>query len=168
MDNRKDIFDKLDSIKSVYETALRFTEKEAADKGFDEDLLSFQRDLYMELEYILSFGHADTRHHFLVVIPVADRPIMLKNCLESLVEQCRIFQYGGFTIDAQGAPVYHKISAVIIDDSKEEDNIRKIRNICAETNSAGIRTYYVGLDEQTELLSNLPSEYQGTTPGSDW
>jgi hypothetical protein len=158
--NRTDIFDKLDSIKAIYETALRFLENDAADKGFDEDLLSLQRDLYIELEYILSFEHGDKRHHFLVVIPVADRPIMLRNCLESLVEQCRIFHYGGFTINAHGTPVYNKISAFIIDDSKEEDNIRKIKRICSDTAAAGIRTYYVGLDEQTELLNNLPSKYR--------
>jgi len=160
MGNRKGICDELESLKSVYEAAVRFTEKEAAAKGFNEDLLSLQRDLYRELEYLLSFGHADTRHHFLVVIPVADRPILLKNCIESLVEQCRIFQYGEFTIDPQGAPVYHKISVIIIDDSKDEENTLKIRDICSETNSAGIRTYYVGLDEQTELLAQLPSEYR--------
>lgn len=161
MSNRKGICDGPDSLKAVYETCLRFIEKEAADTGFKEDLLSLQRDLYVELEHILSFEHGNKRHHFLVVIPVADRPIMLKNCMESLIEQCRIFQYGGFAIDTQGRPLYNKISAVIIDDSKDEDNIQKIRGICAEAAAAGIRTYYVGLDEQTELLKQLPSEFRG-------
>jgi hypothetical protein len=140
--------------------ALRFLEKEAADKGFKKDMLSLQRDLYLELEYILSFEHSDARHHFLVVIPVADRPIMLNNCLGSLIEQCRMFQYGGFTINEQGTPVYNKVSAVIIDDSRDNENIQKIKDICAETVAAGIRTYYVGLDEQTELLRRVPSEYR--------
>ncbi len=85
---------------------------------------------------------------------------MLKNCLESLIEQCRIFQYGGFTFNAHGRPVYNKISAFIIDDSKDENNIRKIREICSGTADAGLRTYYIGLDEQTELLSNLPFKYR--------
>jgi hypothetical protein len=160
MNDRKDIFDKLDSIKAVYETALRLLEKDASDKGFNEGLLSLQRDLYIELEYVLSFEHVDKRHHFLVVIPVADRPVMLRKCLESLVEQCRIFHYGGFTIDEHGTAVYNKISVFIIDDSKDENNIRKIKRICSWTATAGIRTYYIGLDEQTELLSNLPSEYR--------
>ena len=160
INSRKDISNKLDSVKAVYETALRSLEKEASQKGFDEDLLSLQRDLYIELEYILSFDHEDERHHFLLVIPVADRPVMLKNCLESLVEQCRIFQYGGFTINAQGAPVYNKINAFIMDDSKDEDNIRKIKSICAQTTASGIRTFYIGLDEQTELLGSLPSGYR--------
>ena len=160
VNDQTDIFNYLGPLKVVYETALRFLEKDAADKGFDEDLLSLQRDLYLELEYILSFEHGDKRHHFLVVIPVADRPVMLRNCLESLVEQCRIFQYGGLTIDAHGAPAYNKIRAFIIDDSKEEDNIRKIREICSGTAAAGIRTYYIGLDEQTELFSNISSGYR--------
>ena len=160
MNNRKGLCDELESLKSVYETAIRSTEKEAADKGFGEDLLCLQRDLYRELEYLLFFEHADTRHHFLVVIPVADRPVMLKNCLASLIEQCGIFQYGGLAINIHGAPVYNKICVVIIDDSKDEENILKIKDICSETESAGLRTYYVGLDEQTELLGQLPSEYR--------
>ena len=158
MNNRKGLCDELESLKSVYETAIRGTEKEAADNGFDEDLLCLQRDLYRELEYLLFFEHDDTRHHFLVVIPVADRPLMLNNCLASLIEQCSIFQYGGFAINSHGAPVYNKICVVIIDDSKDEENVLKIKDICSETESAGLRTYYVGLDEQTELLEQMPSE----------
>jgi len=160
INSRKSICDELGSLKAVYEMALRFIEREASHKGFREDLLSLQRDLYAELEHLLSFAHGSTRHHFLVVIPVADRPIMLKNCMGSLIEQCRIFQYGGFTIDTRGRPVYNKISAFIVDDSKDETNIRKIKELCSETAAAGIRTYYVGLDEQTELLKQLPSEYK--------
>lgn len=160
MNNHKGICDELESLKSIYETAIRSTEKEAADKDFGEDLLCLQRDLYRELEYLLFFEHADTRYHFLVVIPVADRPVMLKNCLASLIDQCGIFQYGGLAINIHGTPVYNKICVVIIDDSKDEENILKIKGICSETESAGLRTYYVGLDEQTELLGQIPSEYR--------
>ena len=77
-----------------------------------------------------------------------------------MFEQCRIFQYGGSTINSHGTPVYNKISAFIIDDSKDEDNIRKIREICSGTAASGLRTYYIGLEEQTELLSNLPCQYR--------
>ncbi|RPI36646.1 MAG: hypothetical protein EHM54_05180 [Nitrospiraceae bacterium] len=160
LSSRKGICDEIDSLKAVYEMTLRFIEKEAADSAYKKDLLALQRGLYLELEYILSFEHSDLRHHFLVVIPVADRPIMLKNCLGSLIEQCRMFQYGGFTINEQGIPVYNKISVVVIDDSKDRDNIQKIKDICAETVAAGIQTYYLGLDEQTELLRHVPSEYR--------
>jgi len=160
MTKRKGLCDELESLKSVYEAAIRSVEKEAADKGFSEDLLCLQRDLFRELEYLLFFEHADARHHFMVVIPVADRPVMLKKCLASLIEQCCIFQYGGLTINIHGAPVYNKVCVVIVDDSKDRENILKIKDICSETESAGLRTYYVGLDEQTELLGQLPSEYR--------
>jgi hypothetical protein len=160
INNRKGLCDELESLKSVYEAAIRLTEKEAADKGFGDDLLCLQRDLYRELEYLLFFEHADTRSHFVVAIPVADRPVMLKNCLASLIEQCSIFQYGGLTINTHGAPVYNKICVVVIDDSKDEENILKIKGLCSETESAGLRTYYVGLDEQAELLGQLPFEYR--------
>ena len=160
IDSREDIFDNPDPVETLYETALRFLEKDAADKEFDENMLSLQRNLYKELEYILSFKHGGRRHNFLVVIPVADRPVMLKNCLESLTEQCRIFQYGGTTVNARGMLIYNKIIAIIIDDSKDEGNIQKIKNICSETTTAGVRTHYIGLDEQTELLSNLTVGYR--------
>ena len=159
-ESREDIFDNPDPVETLYETALRFLEKNAADKEFDENMLSLQRNLYKELEYILSFKHGGRRHNFLVVIPVADRPVMLKNCLESLTEQCRIFQYGGTTVNARGMLIYNKIIAIIIDDSKDEGNIQKIKNICSETTTAGVRTHYIGLDEQTELLSNLTVGYR--------
>ncbi|MFZ2196300.1 MAG: hypothetical protein WAV13_01105, partial [Thermodesulfovibrionales bacterium] len=160
LDSRENIFDNPDPLKTLYETAVRFLEKDAADKEFDENMLSLQRNLYKELEYILSFNHGDRRHHFLVVIPVADRPVMLKNCLESLTEQCRIFKYGGTTVEAQGMLIYNKISAIIIDDSKDEGNIQKIKNICSETTTVGIRTHYIGLEEQSEMLINVPSGHR--------
>ena len=159
MNNRNNICDVLSSLKSVYDDAIRLTENEAAVKGYREDLLTLQRNLYRELEYLLAFEETDTRHHFLVVIPVADRPAMLSNCLESLIEQCRIFQYGGSTVHAPSMPVYNKISAVIIDDSKDADSILQIKDLCAETTLTGIRTCYVGLDEQTQLLKQIPSGY---------
>jgi hypothetical protein len=160
MSSQRGICDELGALQSVYENALKITEKEVVNAEFADELLSLQRGLYVELEYLLSFEHSDNRHHFLIVIPIADRPKMLKNCLDSLIEQCRIFQYGGFNINSRGTPVYGKISAIIIDDSKDQDNILEIRNICSQTTAAGIRTYYVGLDEQSDLLAHLPTVHR--------
>ena len=36
------------------------------------------------------------RRSITVVIPVAHRPAHLRTCLDSLLEQCRSYQYGGF------------------------------------------------------------------------
>ena len=164
IDHSKGLCDSLEELKTVYETTLRFFEREISSGEFAEDLLSLQRSLYRELENILSLTANDTRHHFLIVIPVADSPIKLKSCLQSLIEQCRIFQYGGFTVTAQG-PVYNKISTFVIDDSKENDNIAKIKEICSETAAAGIRTYYIGLAEQTALIEQLPAGYREDLQG---
>ncbi len=159
-----DICAGLGPLKAVYEASLRLIEREAADAGFAEDLLALQRGLYVELEHVISLA-GGPRHHFIIVIPVADRPAMLKNCLDSLTEQCRIFQYGGFSVDTQERPVYDKISAVIIDDSKDDGSIQKIKELCSATTAGGIRTYYAGLDEQAGLIGQLSSEVRDSLHG---
>ena len=144
-------------LRPFYEDALRFLERQAAEKGFDTDILDLQRDLYQEFEQRLSSGGNDPRHHFLIVIPVADRPLMLKNCLVSLVEQCHTFKYGGFSPDERD-PCYKKVSVFVFDDSKDDANKGNIKEICAATTAAGVRTFYAGIEEQTEVLRNIPPE----------
>lgn len=151
----------INNLKFIYEEAVKFVEGEAARSGFKKELLELQRNLYAELENILSLSGRDRRRHFMIVIPVADRPVMLKGCIGSLIEQCRIFRYGGFSIKEDGLPVYNKVSLFIIDDSKDETNINKTREIASETISAGINTYYVGLKEQAELLMQIPEDVRG-------
>ncbi len=147
-------------LRAVYAEALRITEAETVRSGFREELLSLQKNLYRELEYILSLDDKDPRRHFLIVIPVADRPLMLKNCLASLVEQCRLFRYGGILTDSNGLPRYKKISVFIIDDSRDESNRRITRELTSETLGSGIPAYYIGLEEQTDFLNRLPAEHR--------
>jgi glycosyltransferase involved in cell wall biosynthesis len=143
-------------LQSIYEACVKITENEAVNSGFKKEFIKLQRDLYLELEQILASVKHDNRHSFFVVIPVAERPLMLKSCLDSLLEQCRIFQYGGFSIREKNLPSYNKISIFIMDDSKEKTNIRKIKKLAVETTKAGIKTYYFGLKEQTRLLEQIP------------
>ena len=160
----KKFLDDLKVLQPIYEEALRFLESHAAEKGFGADILAFQRDLYKEWEQILSFSRGDRRHNFLIVIPVADRPLMLRNCLTSLIEQCRIFSYGGLTDDT-GLPLYKKISVLVFDDSKDKANTISIKKICSSTAAAGVRTIYVGSEEQTEVFRNVPPEYREKLSG---
>ncbi len=146
----------IEDLKSIYEKAIEFVESETVNSGFSKGLLILQQNLYTELEYILSFAKYGPRHHFLIVIPVADRPLMLKNCLESLIEQYRTFRYGGFPEKKAGISECGNISVFIIDDSKDKANINKIREISLKPLEAGIRTYYIGLDEQTRFLKQIP------------
>ncbi len=145
-------------LKTVYEDAVALVEDRAAEQGFPDHLISLQRGLYGELEYLISLDPCDERHHVLLVIPVADRPAMLGNCVGSLIEQCRTFGYGGTTTEADGRPFYRKISLFIFDDSKDEANKDAIREIAGEAADAGIRSRYVGLDEQSAFLSQMKEE----------
>ncbi len=142
-------------IRAVYEKAAAVVEDSAAVSGFPDDLIDLQRGLYSELEYHVAGGEHDNRHHFLVVIPVADRPAMLGNCVRSLIGQCRLFGYGGMKKTPDGKSFYKKISLLVMDDSKEKENRNAIREITEEAGAAGIRSNYVGLDEQAAFLGSL-------------
>ncbi len=142
-------------LKSVYERSLSFLENKTAELGFRDDLLELQKGLYGELEYLYSLDHPDSRHHFLVVVPVADRPSMLRNCVESLIGQCKDFGYGGTAVDGDGNRFFRKVSLFLIDDSAEEGNRTRIREMVSEAARMGIMSHYVGIDEQSGLLRHI-------------
>jgi hypothetical protein len=163
------------TLRSVYEQAVTLVEDRAAKEGFPDDLIDLQRGLYHELEHLLSLDQRDDRHHFLVVIPVADRPAMLGECIRSLIDQCWTFGYGGTTTGPHSEQFYRKISLFIFDDSEREENRQDIRGITASARDAGIMSHYIGLDEQAaflaglqkvrgEALSRLVGEYNGSVP----
>lgn len=142
-------------LRSVYERSLAFLENEASESGYGDDLLDLQKGLYKELESLYSAGRPDCRHHFLVVVPVADRPSMLRKCVESLIAQCEDFGYGGVSFGNDGNGVFRKISLFLIDDSADEGSRSRIRNIASEAAFKGIRSFYVGIREQAELLKDI-------------
>lgn len=145
-------------LQSVYEKSVTHVELDAARSGFSGNLLQLQRSLYTELEYILSLSPDDRRHQFLIVIPVADRPVMLRNCLAGIAEQCRLFQYGRSADRADGFPAYRKVRVFVFDDSRDRTNMNRIRESASDMNAAGLETRYIGLSEQTEILSSIPDE----------
>lgn len=141
-----------DALKSLYEKSLSLLEDKAAGLDFRDDLLLLQKDLYRELEDLYSRNPADSRHHFLVVVPVADRPSMLRDCLESLIAQCEDFGYGGTAVDEGGNRFFRKVSLFVIDDSADEANRIRIEKTAAEATRRGVRTRYIGVEEQGALL----------------
>lgn len=147
----------LENVIGLYEEAFRITEQQAFLSEYHPDLLSLQRCLYRELEHMLSYGRNVSRHRFVIVIPVADRPSLLKNCLQSLVEQCQVFNYGGRSKDRYGKYFFDKITAVIVEDSRNKVHRDAIREIALENQSFGIKTYYVGLREQRAFLKQIPA-----------
>lgn len=141
------------TLKQIFEKCLHFLEDRAAEVGFRDDLLGLQRGLYREMEYLYSLDPGDPRHHFLIVIPVADRPSMLRNCVESLIGQCEDFGYGGTSI-VDGKRVFRKVSLFIVDDSAEEENRLRIRETVSEATLKGVNAFYVGVDEQADIVED--------------
>ena len=114
-------------------------------------LLADYQALFREQEALIR-QHGDVRYHFILGIPIADRPPHLRACLESIHQVCRLYDYGGKTHG-----VWNKIQVVISEDSRDEDNIRRDMELAEEYRQKGLRIHHVGLTEQYELLQALPA-----------
>lgn len=144
----------LKQITDTYEAALLYLEGRMAASQFSADITRRYKALFQELEALIQ-KRDDDRHSFVVVIPVADRPKMLENCLRSLLKQCAAFNYGGTRACSYGF-VYRKISVLIVDDSERMDSIRKHKASARVLNESGIPTRYVGISEQSRLVKEIP------------
>jgi hypothetical protein len=91
--------------------------------------------------------------NFVIVIPVADRPQHLRDCLASLLLLCRTFGYGSHASDAR-----FRAAVLIADDSKEAENQAINREIANEITRQGIEANYFGLAEQIALLDAMTPE----------
>ena len=83
-------------------------------------------------------------HDIVVVIPVADRPRHLADCLHSLLELGRRYPYGG------------SVSVLVAEDSHDEESMARHRTLAAEVTEQGIPVHYLSPDEQRALVEALP------------
>lgn len=137
----------------LYRQIIPAIERNMRDAGCDAVSVERYQSACRELETLIEATGTDDRHDFVVVIPVADRPRHLEACLDSLLELCRTFGYGGMT-DGR----YRKVSVVIADDSKEPAPIARHRELAAQFTARGLATRYLGLAEQVGLLDRLPAQ----------
>ena len=112
-----------------------------------EDDITQYHNTFKALEKLYELKTKDERYNFKIVIPVADRPQHLKQCLASLLTLCKSYEYGGFKNNK-----FEKISVLIADDSRENENIILHKKYCAELTRNGITTEYFGLAEQLALV----------------
>ncbi len=139
---------------TAYQKAVSVVEQAMWSGEFDPSLLELYQEIFRELEGVIASRGNDSRHEFIIVIPVADRPQHLRSCLESLLELCRTFGYGGR--DESG---YRKVSVLIADDSREPERIAQNRQITDSFNRRGLRTIYFGQAEQLEQIDRFdPAE----------
>lgn len=108
--------------------------------------------LYREQQALIDHSGRRTRHHFLIGIPVADRPAHLRACLESLLQQCRLYGYGGR--DAGGR--YAGFTVVVSEDSRDPACVAAHRALAEEYGSLGLTVVHFDLPEQAALLQAIP------------
>jgi len=147
----------MDALIDLYEQCYPLLEQAMWSGGADfHPLLACYQSLFREQEALIrqrcQDGQAsDDRHHFILSIPVADRPPHLKACLESIYQVCTLFDYGGH---ASGA--WDKIRVIVSEDSRDENNVRRHIELVEEYRQKGLQVFHFGLDEQFELLQALP------------
>ncbi len=102
-------------------------------------------------QHAAASGAPDPRHHFILAIPVADRPAHLRACLESIRQVCECYGYGG-----RENGVYPRIRIIVAEDSRDPGNIRQHQALVEEYRARGLRVTHFGQDEQYRLLDALP------------
>ena len=128
--------------------------------GLNLSLLADYQAACRNLETLIANGDNDNRHRFIIVIPVADRPRQLRCCLDSLLELCQTFRYGG-----QDNGSYRKVSVLIADDSKDHRCMAETRKIARQFSRLGITTEYFGIDEQLAVVASLSQADQANLAG---
>ncbi len=146
----------LDALVELYEDCYPLLEQAMWSGTADfHPLLTCYQSLFREQEALIrqrcQEGQVgDDRHHFILGIPVADRPPHLRACLESIYQVCTLFDYGG-----HASGVWEKVQVVVAEDSRDEVNVRRHQELAAEYRQKGLRVIYFGLAEQYELLHAL-------------
>ena len=120
------------------------------DGGFNESLLPSYQSAWRRLETLIAARGGDRRHHFVLVIPVADSPAQLRRCLASLLALCRLYGYGGMKHGH-----FRKISVILADDTQDTDLIAANQAIARAFDAQGLVVDYFGLAEQLELMDTL-------------
>jgi len=150
-----DSYDSEDLI-NLYMDAISLIEQRIWSNDIDESIIKKYQQLFHELETIVSENEHDTRHRFIVTIPVADRPQHLKSCLQSLLNLCQYFNYGGFT-DKK----FNKISVLIADDSKQAESIQANKEMAELFTRQGLEVEYFGAQEQQKIISQYQHDKNG-------
>lgn len=84
-------------------------------------------------------------YDFILSIPVADRPAHLRNCLNSIRQQCLLYRYPG------------KITVVVAEDSRDPQCIEEHKALAAEYNGKGLHVIHFDLPEQYQVLQSIPA-----------
>ncbi|MCK4705809.1 MAG: hypothetical protein KAT90_10030, partial [Gammaproteobacteria bacterium] len=143
----------LDDAIDIYRQAIPVIENKLWISTPDDEELRFYQAVFREQETLIKESlksQKDNRHKFYIVIPVADRPIHLQQCLGSILTLCELYQYGG-----ESNHHYQKISVIVADDSKKSACIKQHQKICQQFSNDGLETEYFGINEQIDQIKKL-------------
>lgn len=117
-----------------------------------EAWLAAYQSLFREQQGLIEQAGQEGQHHFLIGIPVADRPAHVRACLESIDQQCRLYGYGGRDADGRTA----RVTVVVAEDSREPKHVEAHRALVEEYRGRGLQVVHFDLPEQYQLLQAIP------------
>lgn len=155
--NDGDIDDRcIDEVIALYKKTIIKLEQYLWKKNPTIENIKLYQNTFKTLEGLYTLKKNDDRYNFKIVIPVADRPQHLKQCLTSLLTLCKSYEYGGFKNNS-----FSKISVLIADDSNDKNNIELHKSYCEEFSNTGIHTEYFGREEQLALVMESSAKQIG-------
>ncbi len=147
---------------ALHEETLTLAEDFFWDRPADSQALSLLQALYREHQQLRNLApQADKQHSFVVVIPVADRPQQLRNCLQSLLDLCCAFEYGGKRDGGHPA-----VSVVIAEDSEQETSRQRHAELAGHYRKQGLDVFHFDLPEQQALWRGLPAASREALAGA--
>jgi hypothetical protein len=132
-------------------TAVHRVKKAMWENDFTAKLLPLYQGLHRILAKLLNEYSKQIQHHFVVVVPVADRPTHLQACLHSLLSLCRLYEYGG-----KENGFFSKVLVVVADDSAQVRNQEAHQALLSDFTAQGLRCQYFGIPQQLALIRKLP------------
>jgi hypothetical protein len=148
----------IDDVIRLYKQTIKKLEQYIWKNSPSLENIRLYQNTFKNMEALYKLKTVDDRYDFKIVIPVADRPQHLKQCLDSLLTLCQSYLYGGFK-NAH----FTKISVLIADDSRDKNNIRLHQSYCSEFSETGLLTEYFGLQQQLDLVQNSSPKQSGLT-----
>ena len=138
---------------NIYAQAIPIIERNIWDSTPDSETIAYYQTIFRAQEALIKESLSlkkDDRYNFTIVIPVADRPIHLQQCLSSILNLCELYQYGCTPNNS-----YQKITVIVADDSQKKECIEQHKEICEQFNDKGLNTEYFGIHEQIEQIKKL-------------
>ena len=143
-----------DALIGLYDRVIPQVEQrmwQADDAAFERWLSTYQA-LFREQQVLIDASGQATQHHFLIGIPVADRPAHVRNCLESIYQLCQLYAYGGQDADGR----WTRVTVIVAEDSREARHVARHRALVDEFRNKGLQVVHVDLPEQYALLQSIP------------